>query len=90
MKTRKITIMAPNGLHARPVSEIVRAVKSYTGTTVTVATPAKTVSAASMLGILSLGLKAGTEIEIAADGPQEEEALTAILSLLDRVQEASD
>ena len=44
MKTQKITVLAENGLHARPVGDIVRAVKSYAETTVTLATPAKTVS----------------------------------------------
>ena len=56
MKSQRIIVQAENGLHARPVGEIVRAVKSYTGTTVTLATEAKTVNAASMLSILSLGL----------------------------------
>ncbi len=82
MITETLTIMAPDGLHARPAGELVRTVKSFAGTTVTLATSARKVNAASMLSILSLGLKAGTEIEVAADGPQEAEALAAVLAVL--------
>ena len=83
MKTQKVTVQAPNGLHARPVGDIVRAVKSYAETTVTLATRAKTVSAASMLGILSLGLKAGTEVEVSAEGPQEAAAVAALVRIIE-------
>ncbi|MBQ5985443.1 MAG: HPr family phosphocarrier protein [Bacteroidales bacterium] len=86
MKTQKITVLAENGLHARPVGDIVRAVKSYAETTVTLATPAKTVSGASMLGVLSLGLKAGTEVEITANGPQEDQALAAIVRIIETAE----
>ena len=55
MITQKIMIQSPDGLHARPAGELVRAVKSFAGTTVTLATAARKVNAASMLSILSLG-----------------------------------
>ena len=86
MKSLRIIVQAENGLHARPVGEIVRAVKSYTGTTVTLATEAKTVNAASMLSVLSLGLKKGTEILIEAEGPQEEEAVAAVVYLIENAE----
>lgn len=83
MKTQKVTVQAPNGLHARPVGEIVRIVKSFAGTTVSLSTGAKTVSAASILGILSLGLKAGTEVEVSAEGPQEAAAVAALVRIIE-------
>ena len=74
------------GPPGRMVGDIVRAVKSYGETTVTLATPAKTVSGASMLGVLSLGLKAGTEVEITANGPQEDQALAAIVRIIETAE----
>ena len=87
MTTESITIEAPNGLHARPVTELVRLVKSFAGTKVTLATEAREVRADSMLSILSLGLKKGTEIKVSADGPQEEEAVKAIVESIRSVTE---
>ena len=87
MTTESITIEAPNGLHARPVTELVRLVKSFAATKVTLATAAREVRADSMLSILSLGLKKGTEVKVSADGPQEEEAVKAIVESIRSVTE---
>ncbi len=87
MTTESITIEAPSGLHARPVTELVRLVKSFAGTKVTLATAAREVRADSMLSILSLGLKKGTEVKVSADGPQEEEAVKAIIESIRSVTE---
>ena len=87
MTTESITIEALSGLHARPVTELVRLVKSFAGTKVTLATAAREVRADSMLSILSLGLKKGTEVKVSADGPQEEEAVKAIIESIRSVTE---
>ena len=65
MVSKTVTIEAPNGMHARPVSALVALVKA-SGQQVTLRTPAKSVSGASMIGILSLGLKKGSEVEVAS------------------------
>lgn len=82
MTEEKIIVEAPNGLHARPVTELVKLVKSFEGTEVTIATAAKKVKASSMLSILSLGLKRGTEIVLAAEGGDEKAALEAVKGLI--------
>lgn len=82
MTVKKMTIEAANGLHARPAGELVKLVKSFPGTSVSIATPAKKVSASSILSILSLGLKKGTGIEISAEGPDEERAVEEIVIFL--------
>ncbi len=84
MRTKTVTITSPDGLHARPAGELVRTVKSFAGTTVTLATSMKKVNAAGMLSVLSLGLKAGTVVEVAADGPQEAEALDAVVGIIEK------
>ena len=40
------------------------------------------VNAKSLLGILSLGITKGTTINLIADGPDEEEAVSALVALI--------
>ena len=42
-----------------------------------------TVNASSILSILSLALKKGTEVEIKADGPDEDKALAEVIRFLE-------
>lgn len=87
MTTEKVVVAAPNGLHARPVGEIVKTAKSFPDSVVTISSGEKTVKATSMLSILSLGLKKGAEVEIRADGGDEDEAVKAIVNLIQSVTE---
>ena len=87
MISKNITITAPNGLHARPVGDLVKLVKSFADSTVTLATPAKTVKASSMLSILSLGLKQGSVVELKVEGGDENQVLETISSLISSINE---
>lgn len=87
MTTEKVVVTAPNGLHARPVGEIVRIAKSFPDSAVTITSGEKIVKATSMLSILSLGLKKGTEVEIRAEGGDEAGAVNAIVNLIQSVTE---
>ena len=87
MTRETVTVEAPGGLHARPVTELVRLVKSFPGTDVTLSSGGRTVRANSMLSILSLALKQGTGVEVAAEGPAEAEAVGAIVSLIRSIKE---
>ena len=85
MVSAKTVITAPTGLHARPAGELVALVKSFEGSAVKIATAARTVNAASMLSLLSLGLKSGTEVEISVEGGREQEALDAVKAFIESV-----
>lgn len=82
MKTTKVTISAAEGLHARPAGEFVKLVKGLAPSKVTIGTDVKTVNAASMLSLLSLGLKCGTEVTLTVDGGDEEAALAAVTEFI--------
>lgn len=86
MISEKIVIAAPNGMHARPAGELVKLAKSLDGK-VTLATEVKSVSASSMLAILSLGLKSGTEITVTADGGSEEQNLRSVVEFIANIKE---
>lgn len=86
MVSKTIVLTAPNGMHARPAGELVKLAKTLDGK-VTLATAVKSVSASSMLGILSLALKSGSEIVVTADGGSEEANLQAVVDFIANIKE---
>ena len=52
---------------------------------VTLRTPAKSVSGASMIGILSLGLKKGSEVEVAVEGDNEQAVLDEVVAAIEAI-----
>ena len=86
MVSENIILTAPNGMHARPAGELVKLAKSLDGK-VTLATAVKSVSATSMLGVLSLALKSGAEITVTADGGDEAANLRAVVDFIANIIE---
>ena len=86
MVSRKTTIKAAEGLHARPAGELVKIAKSFPGTRTMITNGTREVNAASVLSILSLALKKGTEVEIKAEGPDEGKAVDALKEFLDNME----
>ena len=86
MVTEKVILTAPNGMHARPATELVKLAKSLDGK-VKLATAVKSVSATSMLGVLSLGLKSGTEVTVTADGGSEQANVSAVVEFIANITE---
>ncbi|MBO0601357.1 phosphocarrier protein HPr [Sporosarcina sp. E16_3] len=72
-KNYKVT--SNEGLHARPSSVLVSAVTPFTSD-VKLAYMDKTVNLKSIMGVMSLGISAGADIKVIADG-EDEEALMA-------------
>ena len=86
MVTKTVVLTAPNGMHARPAGELVKLAKSLDGK-VTLATSVKSVSASSMLAVLSLGIKSGTQITVTADGGSEKANLRAIVDFIANIKD---
>lgn len=78
MKEFTYTITDPLGIHARPAGLLAKAAKAYTDTTVTVTKDGNTVKASQLMKLMSLAVKQGSEVIVAAEGPQEEEAIAAM------------
>ncbi|MBR0394134.1 MAG: HPr family phosphocarrier protein [Alistipes sp.] len=86
MLSQKVVLTAPNRMHARPAGDLVKLVKSLDGK-ILFATAAKEVSASSILALLSLGLKCGTEFEVRAEGGSEQENLQSVISFIENIKE---
>ncbi len=65
------TVKSPEGIHARPASNLVRAAAKSQGK-VDIIYQNKQVTLKSMLMVLSLGIPCGAEFCIVIDGGQEE------------------
>jgi phosphocarrier protein HPr len=77
MITKEYIIMAPQGLHARPATALVRLAKNYKSV-INLQKAGKTIGINSMLNILSMTIKGGESITINIDGADESEAATAL------------
>jgi phosphocarrier protein len=82
MPERTVVIASAIGLHARPASLFSRAAAD-TGVAVTLTNQdGRSVLAASILGVLSLGIDHGETVTIAAEGEGADAALDALAILL--------
>ena len=69
------------GLHARPATFFIQKANEFKSS-VWVEKEERRVNAKSLLGVLSLGIVKGTSINLIADGPDEEAAVTALLEMI--------
>ena len=81
MVERTITVVNPTGIHARPATMVVEFVKNYPGT-VEVIKGTRVANLKSILLILTMGLKQGTEITLRVSGAQEEEFLDSLCAFI--------
>ncbi len=82
MAERTVTVASSVGLHARPASLFAQAA-AKAGVPVQLTSAAgKSVNAASILGVLSLGIGHGEEVVLSADGEGADAALDTLAELL--------
>ena len=80
--TRTVHIGSSHGLHARPAKLFAQAAKD-SGIPVTLAKGSGApVNAASILGVIALGVEYGDYVTLTADGENEEATLDALAELL--------
>ncbi len=78
---RKVKISNSNGMHARPATKFAEIANKYTSE-IRIKTKNKEVDGKSIIELLTLGAENGTEIIIAAKGPDAAEALDALEGLV--------
>lgn len=82
----KTSIQVKTGLHARPAAELVALTKSFQSK-ILIRSGAKAANGASIINLLALGLKSGSEIEIIAEGEDETTALQAVLDFFENLKD---
>ncbi|MCR4652161.1 MAG: HPr family phosphocarrier protein [Eubacterium sp.] len=81
MKTTDYTVLNPLGIHARPAAMLAQACTNYSSQ-VTIRLDDAIASGKNVLQILKLDAIKGSVLHIEIDGPDEEEAMEGILSVL--------
>ena len=82
MAERTVTVASSVGLHARPASLFAQAA-AKAGVPVTLTSAAgKSVNAASILGVLSLGIGHGEEVTLSSEAEGADTALDSLAELL--------
>ena len=81
MYTKTAVVNNQVGLHARPATFFIQKANEFKSS-IWVEVEERRVNAKSLLGVLSLGIVKGTEITLIANGPDEEEAVEALSTLL--------
>jgi phosphocarrier protein HPr len=78
---RTVVVASTHGLHARPAAIFTQAA-AKAGVPVQVAKNGKSVNAASILGVISLGIDHGDEVELSVEGEGAEGVLDELEGLL--------
>ncbi len=81
--SRTVGICNQRGLHARASAKFVKLASSFESE-VRVTRDGTTVDARSIMGLLMLGAGNGCDVLIESDGPDAEEAVTALAELVER------
>ncbi len=79
--TRTVTVGSSNGLHARPAKLFVEAAQNA-GVPVTITKGEKSVNAASILGVMSLGVEHGDQVVLTVEAENAEQTLDTLAELL--------
>ena len=82
MYSQTVQVTNSVGLHARPATFFIQKSNEFKSS-IWVEKDERRVNAKSLLGVLSLGIVGGTDITIIADGVDEEEAVNALVKLVE-------
>ncbi|UGY94427.1 HPr family phosphocarrier protein [Streptomyces gobiensis] len=75
------TVVLPAHLHARPAGKLAQAAAQFTST-VQLEYDGRTVNPTGVLGVMALGAMAGNTVTVRAEGPDAEQAVTALAGIL--------
>jgi phosphocarrier protein len=81
MVERTVTIVNRQGLHARPAAEIVK-IASRFNAEVTLVRDDLEVNGKSIMGVMMLAAEQGASLLLRADGPDAEQAVDALSTLI--------
>jgi phosphocarrier protein HPr len=82
MRTEEVRITNKLGLHARAAAKLVHTANAFTSE-VFIGGDQEEVNAKSILGLLTLAASKGTSLTVRADGPDEADAVRALVLLFE-------
>ena len=82
MICRPITIINKLGLHARATAKLVATASDF-DSKVRIRGKGRDVDAKNIMQVMMLAASQGTDVELIAEGPDEEQAIAALVELID-------
>ncbi len=82
MFSKEVVVNNQVGLHARPATFFIQRANEFKAS-IWIEKDARKVNAKSLLGVLSLGITKGTNVNILADGADEETAVNSLVELVE-------
>jgi len=82
MVEKKLTILNHTGLHTRPASQFVKTANQFESE-ITIQKGDASANGKSIISIIALGASKGSEICLRAEGPDEQEAIDALSTLIE-------
>ncbi len=83
MIEQPVTIINSLGLHARPAALLVKAASQFTSE-VKLGKDDMFINGKSIMGVMMLAAECGSVLRIRADGPDEAEAVAALMALVNQ------
>ena len=78
MTSFNYTITDPVGIHARPAGLLVKEIKSFAGSAVTITKGEKSVNALKLMALMQMGIKQGDTVTVSVDGGDEAAVAAAL------------
>ena len=78
MTSFNYTITDPVGIHARPAGLLVKEIKSFAGSAVTITKGEKSVNALKLMALMQMGIKQGDTVTVSIDGGDEAAVAAAL------------
>lgn len=82
MVRQKVVIKNPTGLHLRPAGTLCKEAMEF-NSKITFSFRGSTANAKSVLSVLGACIKSGDEIEVVCEGPDENEALSTVIKIIE-------
>ncbi len=82
MAEKVFLITADTGLHARPATLLVNKASQYSSE-IYLKKKKKSVNLKSIMGVMSLGIPQGAEIQVVTEGNDEEDAINGIVEIIE-------
>jgi phosphocarrier protein len=85
----RLRVLDPSGLHGRPAAQVVRTSARF-ASRISIEAGGRSADAKSLIGLLGLTIRPGSDITIVADGPDAGDALAALRAELGATVEPRD
>lgn len=83
MREFTYTVTNSGGLHTRRAGLLAMQAKAFRGTDITVSAEGNTAKTSQLMKLIGLGIKQGRRVTVAAEGPQENDAISIVRSFFE-------